>query len=244
MDNALFRRNVLKVIGDPKQFKSGLKLVSTKTSRAQALSACISVAVAIGAFTGAMGPYLSGASKLTDQIRGGSFDLLATAAMHLNVLAKFTKAKIPGAGKKAGLKDMTRTEGILLLNSKATELLASAQRLLYPTMQAVEKVKKVYDKKEDGSKAETFTETPYSTQQADKDASNEAAMVFEEELRAAVSEFAALFSQVCNTTFDVPVANLHIACISALEQIHGKGFFELADSASEEEADSAEAAAG
>lgn len=111
METALYRRNVFKTLG-VKPAKAGLRYASRNTARTNVLHAAVGLATEVGELIEVMENYLL-IGRSTAEEKNLALEEMGDFAYYMMVMAKITKAKVPGSGKKLKLEG---TRGAALLN--------------------------------------------------------------------------------------------------------------------------------
>lgn len=243
MDNAKYRKNVMKTLSI-KPAKAGLKLVTKKTPRMNVFHAVFGIATEVMELVGGLAPYVSGASKLTDQMKVNAFEECGDIGYYVAVAAKFLKVKVPGSGKKVKFKGMTRTEALLEMVKVSGHMLDLAKKYMYgPVVTKTDgtREKKVYDLDANGQKIQTGVDAKgkpvYQFHVETEpvvievpDAEKTEALFAEREAKIKdllENQFIPLFWPFIYETFEVPPANVFVGNIAKLEARYGKSYFDL-----------------
>lgn len=245
MELSLYRKNVFKTLS-VKPAKLGLRFVAGNTKRINVMHCAIGLHTEISEFVVGMSPVITGASRLTDDLRLHLFGELGDALYYTTVLAKELKVKLPSSTKKVKLKDMTRAAAAMKLLGIACEIGGLAKKSFYGPKMKAGGVPKTSPEGVGGAEGTTTdtSEKPTSCVVVDKKAT---VVLFAERhakiaplLEAAIPLMWALSLDL----FGVAPNEVMAANISKLSKRYGEGFFTLESSENRDLKSEAEALAG
>lgn len=117
-----FKRNAYRTVSVKRTKTAFRTLLARKTPVAFSAQAIINLKADTSRLLMATQPYLLGL-QLNDEIRSASRGVIGDIYQHTVILARASKARLPGSGKKLTLKGITLTQALLELDAKATSLL-------------------------------------------------------------------------------------------------------------------------
>lgn len=131
MNAAQYRKYVAGKVSPPKQAKAGIKAMMRTKKLLNIGHGIEGFAGEIGELMQGLHEYLTGASRLKEEMKGNAREELGDASFYLiGMLAKELKLKVPVTTKKVRL-DGTLTANILLLGGLATDLLDLHKKRYY-----------------------------------------------------------------------------------------------------------------
>jgi hypothetical protein len=129
MDSATFKRDVFRTVG-VKTAKFGLRNTARSNADANLFHGIMGLNTEVGGMLQGLQPYLLG-FQLSPELLQNAFLSLGGVGYYAVMVAKTLKVKVPGAGKKSKLKDMTPTEALLTLDQLAGDLLYAAMGVFH-----------------------------------------------------------------------------------------------------------------
>lgn len=245
MELNLYRKNVFKTLS-VKPAKLGLRTVSSNTKRTNVMHCATGFHTEVSEFVVGMAGVITGASRLTDEIKLHLFEELGDALYYTTVLARELKVKLPASTKKVKLKDMTRSAAAMQLLGYASKVGDLAKKNFYgPKMKAGEVPKFTYTdvKDADGKVIETL-QKPKEYFVVDKEATEALFTERHAKIAALLEQAVPLLWALSFDLFGVPPSDVMAANISKLSKRYGEGFFTLESSENRDLKAEAEAIAG
>lgn len=130
MKNPLYRKNMMATLS-VKPAKAGIRQNLRKQKTLNLGHALVGIGAEVGEVLKALGPFVSGASQMTSELRAAARPEFGDVFYFTFLGAKMLKMKVPASTKRAKLKGVTITEALLHLNELGTEFVGDFKKIYY-----------------------------------------------------------------------------------------------------------------